>query len=330
MSYTSESTCGQNATLSSVRDLVALLGYRKVADGLSIPNRKGSYMWFETRDYKSHVGVELSIYQEPGSAVTVSTRSRVGRSYWDLIQQNRTIKILRNLLGGSFSTDAGDSRYWHPEGPPLTPVGSGCYLARWRFNNALIKPKLYLDQRGLNQENAKPVRTGLDLVDELNPRLFSNNLVLPYLVAIWEEYFKSSFVAIMRYSVHRSSALKKARLSDSQLEVIASEHGTVEEAVAEAMSFQHPSNIAANFKLIDPKLDLATELRRRYRNRKQSLFDSIGAYVTKRHELVHTGSIDLDFSDTCVKTALENFEVSVERCYKAFGRANNFTPLEDF
>jgi hypothetical protein len=130
MSYTSESICDPKASLKVVKEVVELLGYKKVDDGLKMPDRKGCYYWIERKDYRSYAGVELDIYKKRGEPVIVATRSTVSRSYWDLVHQNKTLRLIRDLLGGNFTTDAGRNRYWHTEGSPPKPVSSGCYLAR--------------------------------------------------------------------------------------------------------------------------------------------------------------------------------------------------------
>lgn len=326
MSYESESELPADASLKAVRELVELLGYKRAADWAKVPDCVGSYMWYDVTDYRSYVGVELSIYKAKNSPIVVTTRSRAGRSHWDLVHQNRTLRLLRDLLGASFRTDVGRNRYERPDDTPPKPVASGCYIARWKFHNASAKPRIYLWQRGLDQPNTKV--TGLEFMDQMNPKLFSNNLVLPYLVAIWEEYFKASFTAMLRYSPQREAALKRAKLSHERLEMIAAGSSTVEKALAEAFSFQRPSIISSNFKLIDPKLDLAGALRKPYRRRKQSLFDSIEALVVDRNEFVHTGNMNVKFTEDVLEKTLKDFEVAVDRCYAAFGKAMGFTPIE--
>lgn len=329
MSYTSHSVFDKGTTLKQVREIVNLLGYIKVRDGLKVPNRTDCMIWVEQKDYKSWVEVELDIYKK-NNEITVSTRSRAGRSYWDLIQQNNTLKTLRDLFGGYFETDAGRNRYWRPAGKPPSPILSGCYLARWRFDNALIKPRLYLMQRNIEGQNAKPNPTGLYILDEMNPRLFSNNLILPYLVAIWEEYFKSTFIVLLKYSNDRESALKKARLSHAQLEEVATGIQSVEEALGNSLSFQRPSKVSDNFRLINPKLDIAGILKKPYRRRKISLYDSIEKCVETRNEFVHSGYMDITMSDETIQKILKDFEVAIDRAYDLFGQHYKFTPLKRF
>jgi len=195
-----------------------------------------------------------------------------------------------SLVAGSFDTDVNIINV-------VVDIMSGCFLARWRFNNALIKPRLYLMQREMKGQVAQSGPTGYEIIDEMNPRFFSNNLLLPYLVGIWEEYFKSSFVVLLQYSKTRGSALKRAKLRQEHLEAIAAGEQNIEQSLGETLLFQRPSKVAANFKLVDPQMDIAGALRKPYRRRKTSLFDSIELCVEMRNELVHTGQMDSTLTD---------------------------------
>ena len=187
MSYTSTSILSKKISLSQVQDMILLLGYTKLAINSKVPDLAASYFWAEEKDYQSYVGVELDVYRDRAGHITVATRSRVGRSYWDLIQQNKTLKMFRDLMGGNFTTDAGHNRYWRPDEPPPSPLSSGCFLARWRFHNNIGRAQMYLSNREFKGTMAKDEPSGLYYMDELNPRLLSNNFLLPYLIAVWEE-----------------------------------------------------------------------------------------------------------------------------------------------
>jgi hypothetical protein len=239
MSYTSESVLPATADLRRVKEVIELLGYRKNKDGLRIPERVGCYFWYEQDQYKSWSGVELDIYKIDG-VIKIGTRSVISRSYWDLTHQNYTVKLVRDLFGGHFTTDAGRNRCWRPATSPPTPLASGCYLARWRFHNALMRARNYLSTRKLEGDIARETPTGLVFIDEMNPRLLSNNLLIPYIIAIWEEYFRSTFTVSLKYALKREAVLKKARLSHAQLEQIATAEKPLEQAIAECFSFQRP------------------------------------------------------------------------------------------
>lgn len=328
MSYTSESQFRAGTTLTQIRDVVQLMGYKKARDDLRVPDRVGEYFWFETRDYRSWTGVELNIYRTPAGRVSVTTRSRSSRSYWDLDHQNRTLKILRDFGGGCFTTDAGRNRYWRPDEPPPRPAQSGCYLAKWRFHNALIKARLYLANRKFEGPIARAESTGLPYMDEMNPRLLSNNMLLPYLVAIWEDFHKSCFSVLLRYSARRAAVLRAARLQQDRLEAVAAGIDSVEDAVTETFSFQRPSTIAVAFRLLDPNLDYTAALKQQYRRRRVTLFDRIEGLVEQRHLFVHRGDMDTSLFDRQLTVALADIEVAADRVYVKIAKHNSWKPLE--
>jgi hypothetical protein len=66
MSYISQSVFSKETTLKQVQEVVNLLGYVKVQDGLKVPNRTDCMMWLEQKDYQSWVGVEVDIYKKKG------------------------------------------------------------------------------------------------------------------------------------------------------------------------------------------------------------------------------------------------------------------------
>lgn len=329
MSYESENELPRGTILARVKEVVELLGYKAVKDGLQVPNMKGCYFWHAPSDYKSWTGVELSIYRQD-NVIRVNTRTRSSRSYWDLTHQNETIKLIRDLFGGNFETDVGKSRYLRPLSPPPSPLSSGCFLARWHFHNALMKANIYLSSRKLEGDIAREKPTGLIFMDEINPRLLSNNLLVPFIVAVWEEYFRATFTAVLRYANKRDSVLKKARLSHAQLELITTEKQQVERTIAECFSFQRPSHIGDNFKLIDSKLDIAGAMRKPYRQRKKSLYDSIEELVELRNRFVHEGDMELSLYDKQLDAILKDAVVAVDRAYEAVGTHFGFTPIHDY
>jgi hypothetical protein len=330
MSYISTSVLAASTTVAQVRDIVCLLGYEKVSERLKVPHLVGSYFWYDETDFRSWAGVELHIFKPAKGPVEVETRSTASRSYWDLVHQNRTLKLFRDLFAGHFETDAGKNRYWRPEANPPTPLSSGCYLARWRFNNNIMRAKNYLMHRKLEGPIAKDRPSGLSYLDEINPRLLSNNLVIPYVIAVWEEYFRGTFLACLRYSAHKERALKKAKLSYSHLEKLVIGATQIDRALVESFPLQRPSSIAEAFKLLDPGLDIAGPLRKPYRGRKETLFDSIESLVEDRNLLVHTGEINVKLFDSHLQRVLSDLTEAVDRSYNHIAKHNGFNPNRDY
>lgn len=329
MSYGSESTFPSSTKLTHLLELIELLGYKKWEGIRKASDQIGLYYWYDQTEYRSWSAIQLSIYRRDG-VITVHTRTNAARSHWDLLHQNKTLRTLRDLCGGAFSTDAGRNRFWHNTGPSPSPVCSGCFLARSRFGSSLDKIRIYRMSRKLNGNLARTEPSGIDYLDQMNPLLLSNNLNIPFLIAIWEEYFRAVFTAALKYSDKREAALKKAKLLHTQLELIATERQQLERSVAESFNFQRPSSISENFKMLDSKLDLGAVFRKPYKSRKVSLYDSIERLVESRNAFVHSGEINREMYDTKLNRVIEDIAHAVDRSYTAIGAHFGFEPIREY
>jgi hypothetical protein len=235
VSYESENVFSQSTRISDVREFVKLLGYEKIGVWKFEGQKFEDYRWFERADYKSWTGVELAIYKSNDGSLALSTRSTVSRSYYDLEQQNFTISALHKRFGGTFSTDEGIRRYMRPEAGPPAPAASGCHLAFARFGSNLIRAARYLEINASTHVQKTDIllkQLGMD------HRTLSCNMLVSFFVSIVEDYLKSCFVALLKYSEKKESLLRNARLQGDQLNRISNEEISIEEAVAESMSFQ--------------------------------------------------------------------------------------------
>jgi hypothetical protein len=315
MSYSSENTLPIGTRIQDVRDFCALMGYRKSAVLKSEElGEFEEYWWFEEKDYQSWSGVELSVHRTE-RIITVSTRTTLARSYFDLSQQNNTISAIRKRFGGTFTTDAGRGRYLRPSSGPTPAPASGCCLAFSRFGLNLIKAKIYHEARTFPNHPQRKCK-GIEIIQELDPRTLANNTLVPFLVAAMEDYFKSTFIALLRYSIRKDAFLKSIRLQGEQLAAISSGDSTVEEQISETLSFQRLSALSRHFETLDAKLDLAGALRRPYRRRSQSLFDALEALVLCRHEFIHRATVDTSMTDERIMNIIYDLDEAITRVYR--------------
>ncbi len=330
MSYESQSELPSGISLRRVHELLRLLGYdrlRNPPEDLRL-GQLAHYLWFKQDEYQSFCGVQVSILRKYDNSLIVSTRTTAGRSYWDLTHQNRTIKLLRDHFGGRFETDEGRGRYLRPGGPPPLPVASGCGLARWGFKKSIVNVRLYLSFRtfsGPMGENP----TKFDPSNEHNVRILSNNMILPYLVGAWEEYFRATFAACFKYSEDRGDILRRIKPTAETFKEHAEGKQSFERAVAEHLPFQHPNAIGDNFHKINPKLHVGGALKKTYSGRNVSPHDSICNLIELRNEVVHTGRLDLTLFDEKLRAAISHFEVAVERAYVCIAKHFDFEPQSD-
>ena len=252
------------------------------------------------------------MYYRPSGEIAVETRTPIGRSYYDLAKQNATIGGLKKQFGGTFTTDEGKGRYLRAMmGPPSAPC-SGCKIAFDRFGFNLVRALLcHQSQQFPDHPPGK-----WKVLQELDPRILANNTLVPFLVAAMEEYFKATFVALLRYSPRKETFLKGVRLQGDQLVRISDSETTIEDEVADSLSFQRPSAICKNFDALDPKLDLAGVLRKPFRRRKQSLLDSLEAVVVNRHEFIHRATLDMSLSDERITDTIYDLDSAMTRVYR--------------
>ena len=328
MSYTSTNTLPEGTILSAVK-VIELLGYKKYSDGFTITDRIGSYFWTATLPDISFVGVELSIYKK-NNAIKIYTRTSIGRSYWDLEHQNKTIKYLKRYFGGTFDTDEGSNRYLKVESEEPSRLASELYVARWKFHNALVLPIVYLENRTMDANLAGETPMGFEFIDQVNPRFFSNTTIIPYILGAWEEFLRSSFVAFFHQGVCTSKVFRNVRFRPEEYMDILKGEKTLEEQMADSLSFQRPSVIDSNFKLINEKIDIVGVLRKPYRRRKTSLFEFVDKLVDERNEFVHRGMMVRYVTDNDIKRAIEDLEVAGDRIYYLFGNVFNLTLSKDF
>lgn len=239
-----------------------------------------------------------------------------------MIHQNRTIKLLKKQFGGTFSTDYGKGRYLKPDFEPPAPAASGCHLAFSSFGTNLIRARQYFDNRKFTREQET---SEFDFLNQLNPRLISNTLLLPFLVSIMEDYWKSTYVALLKYSENKEAILKGNKISADRLVQISNGELTVEQGFADSMSFARISIVSNHFRVIDKRLDFASVLKKPYRKRKKSLFDSLEEMTQTRNVIIHEASNPILLDDPYIKDTINILHDSIERCYKELTKWKNWT-----
>jgi hypothetical protein len=319
MSYETTNYLPKGVSKRHATEFAELLGYHRQGTYAHLGSPETvSLVYYEVKDYRSWQPVELSIGVSPErGAVDVHTRTRIGRSHHDFTMQNWTVREFRRRFGGSAVKDGGNGGGYDP-GPPVPPAASGCYLAMQGLDWNLTKVNLYIHQGFVVPANNgfQPLEKIWPQMRELNPEVFVSNVLLTYLVSALEEYFKSTYIAILTYSDRKESILKGARLSGEQLARISVGTLTVEEAVAETLPFQRLAAIGRNFLGIDQKLDVLAPLKRPYRRRKVSLLDRLEHLVTRRHALIHGMQLDTDLDRQKLEAVIHDLTVGISRVYQ--------------
>lgn len=319
MSYETENRLPPDVTKRQAIEFAELLGYKRSGTyrHLGRPD-VASLHYFEEQDYRSWTTIELSIHpRQKNKGFIVATRTRIGRSHYDFAMQNRTVLEFKKRFGGTTYKDGGNGEGYDP-GPAIPPPASGCKLALNRLDWNLSRINLYLYKANppTQHESEIAMEKVWPGMREINPDVFGSNILIPYITSLMEDYFKSTYIALLKYSENKASILKSSRIRGDQLVDISVGKLTVEEAFAELLPFHLPSNVGQHFRALESKLDILAPLRRTSKRNKISMLDRLDALVQQRHALIHDMQIDINLTRSKVERLLFEVTESMARIYK--------------
>jgi hypothetical protein len=317
MGYDCTCYLAEGTKFPEVEEFLHYLGYDKV--------RKGSFYYFESKDYLSITGVLATIKTANDNQLHVFLRAQIFASNTDIVHFNKTAMQLRKRFGGYFVSDFGRNRYIHDVKTDRVKAEAGCHQAYTNFENNITTAIIYTEYARFDVQY--PPIGEFPEIDESNPTIISNNLVVPFLVSLAEEYFRSSFIALLKYSDKKDSILKNSRIFSDDLIGISEQILTVEEAVARSKSFQNIDKIASNFKDLDQRLDIGGILKKPYRRRKETLYTSMDNLFEQRHSQIHRNQIRLDYTNDKLQRDIDNLKISIERSYLHFIDIYGWHPL---
>ena len=309
MGYDSTNTFPKETKRKDVIEFLDLLGFYTFD--------KKTFYFYKDEDYKYNEGLTAYLVERNG-ILSIDIHTTVWRSKADSDYHNFTIKQLKKRFGGSFHTDFGTGRYLKPPQFERVKAEAGCYMAFSNFISSMAKAFIYLSDR----ETSHQIKVTSELIKNapiiasMHPTIISNNLIVPYFVSCIEDYFKNTYVALLKYSDKKLGILKNARILPDDLLSISNNILTVEMAAAKTMSFQNIHKICAYFRDLDTKLDLAGTLKKPYKRRKKSLFDVLNNIFEQRHLLIHRNIMMIDYSRENAMKDLEDIRAAIERIYK--------------
>jgi len=336
MSLCSSSCIPDNIPFKNLFWVIEKLGYMETPVPKDLKNAyKKMFIWHPPKHDLTYVGIELNVKHIENNEIIIETRTRAGRSTLELQHQNQTLKIIRDFFGGYFETDYGRNRYFDSNdcSPEQTDLEMSIYVQRWIFHNALIPLKIYSDFIESSLHKTGPAgdlysdkTCELPFLDVMRPVVVSNNIQLPYLIGAWENYIKNVFLAVFKYGNTENKLLKAEKLSSDDLLKLKNGESTLEECIVNKLSFQRPSTIIANFKMLDARLDVNSIFLKPFKRRKTSLYIQIDNIIELRNKIVHDGFIDTDLTQKDVIKFMENITEVANRLYQLLGDRYNFTP----
>lgn len=333
MGFDCTSTFSKGTKQKDVEEFLCLLGYelfnKKASDGRII--REFSY--FEEKDYRSITGIYAHLSLEKTSnELSLWTRTTVWRSKFDSDFHNHTIKQLRLRFGGDFHTDYGKNRYFKFSGIVREKSEAGIYKAYGRFINNLKRVNHFIMFSDIKNNEKYPIHDDEYLMDmnAFNPKITSTNIVVPYLISAIEEFFRSSFIALLIYSTNKAKIISNARIQGAELLDIDNGELTVCEAVAKWMNFQEMSKIHQTFKQLDKDIDIHGTLKKPDGRRKETFWDLFERLIEHRHSLIHQAQITVDYYPKDLEKDVKLIEKAIWRIYLSLIKIYGWQPVEEY
>ena len=295
-----------NYTIKDIEDLILLLGYKKLS---------GCFYCGNDTEYKFDTGVsiwsEKNIVLNEEEYYVYHIRAQIWASGYDLEKMNNTLRYMRKYCDAFFQSDIGKNRYFI-EGEKIKGAENGCYLAVTRLDNCFsyLRHSLRLFPQDTEADKST-IEFGIP-----SPEIFNANVYSTYLCAIIEEYFRSTYIALLRYSTRKEKVYSNFKMSAYDLVEVNIDNKTVEEVYARTLSFQNISKIVKNFKDLDSDLNLSTPLKQPYHKRHKSLYEQINDIFERRHNMVHHMKLDFNYTNKKLIDDIKDVKYAIDRVYK--------------
>jgi len=306
-----------NTPRKDVEEFLIILGYVRIPRS-QFTTKGATDVLYHPDDYKYFEGIYAEVYLDKDEGLTVHTHTRIWRSRYETDFHNYTIKQLRKRFGGHFCSDNGENRYLTNESPYIDKEEAGCYQAYSRFfdniQRASYTIETWLSAKTDMSWSSKEVGK-LAVIDLVNPLVATVNMAIPFIVSIFEDYFRSTYIALLKYSPQKEAIIRDCRIQGEDLLLLAKGEITVEDAIARSRSFQNMKRIAQSFKELDRNIDLYGILQKPYRRRKKSVYDIFEEIIHLRHLIVHRAELILNYTPQALLRDIQTIRVGTERFY---------------
>lgn len=297
----------------SVERLLLMLDYQK---------RKGYYYCGNDDEYKYLSGVSVWKDDENDDELIYRVRTQMFSSGYDIKKQNDTIRTLKTYCKAWFISDLGKNRYF-PTGPLVKGAESGCYFALQRLDNNFTTLLHSLNKYPLDN-TAEAMLSDYGFPP---PSVFNANVYLAYLCALMEEFFRSTYIALLKYADNKEKIIN-VKFSPFDMVDISNGVKSVEEVYARTLSFQNIHKINYHFMSLNRKLDISKPLKEPYNRRKESLFLQIDRLFECRHSMIHKTEMNLNYSSSELQKDIKDIKTAFTRVYKFICKQYGWIPEE--
>lgn len=194
MGYDAYVNIKKKYTKSAIEKILIMMDYKK----------RGEVFYCGNDDeYKLFTGVYVWLCEENEQERIYRVRAPIFAMGYDLQKMNETLRSLKLYCDASFESDYGRNRYF-PENNFIKYAESGCYFAVERlFNNfSILSMALNRYPDDIEGDKAMYEMYGLP-----TPSAFNANVYSTYLCSLIEEYFRSTYIALLKFSSRKDKIL---------------------------------------------------------------------------------------------------------------------------
>lgn len=285
-----------------IEDLLLMMGFEKCY--------KDMYYLGNDKEYKYLSGIQACFLDDKKEEHILHIRTQSYASSYDIHDQNQIIKKLKRYCNAWFEGDCGRNRYFE-EMPLVKGAENGCYFAIEKLHNSFVILELSLSKY---PEDLKGEKMMMEFTGVPTPQIFNANVYSAFLCSLIEEYFRSTYIALLRYS-NKKEKILNVKFSSYDMCDISEGKKSVEEVFASTLSFQNIHKIVSNFKGLDNKLDIGSPLKKPYNRRKLSLYNQIDNILERRHGMIHRMEFDYKYSSDQIFKDIKDVKVAMVRVY---------------
>jgi len=319
---------------NDVEEFLTILGYEKEPHNYPIQKKAANFYFYSEENYKYVSGVRADIFFNDNKELCIDIHTSIWRSGYDSDFHNWTIQQLKKRFGGYFISDYGKNRYLKFDRAYRKNDEGGCYKSYFNFEDNIQRIKFAIktiDDAKLSFFTGKISKLKNVASKEFissSPDIVISNISISFLVSIIETYFRASYISLLTYSPKKEKILNNINPRQIDLYSLSSGNVRVEEAVTRTMSFQNLNSISRQFKELNNKIDIPNIMKNKYKNRKETTFQSIERLIQQRHDLIHKSLINPNYSPSSAIKDIEIVEKVVEKFYKTLIKIYSWNQYE--
>ena len=293
MGYYSTIFLSPKTNISELRQFLGILKYIELDENYYFFNDNNSAEYF--------TGVSLTISDNKPENIEIHLNTTVWTSYADTEYTNLTLSEISKRFRGYFITENGKNKYYKYCNTIRKGAEASSYNVFMTFRNNMVKPNVFL-QHLESYNNEKPIPYSVPILAEMHPVSIGMNIAVPFLISVFEEYFRTMFTVLLKYSEQKKDVLKSIKIKSEDLFDVSEGNKNIEMVAARTISFQNISSINSAFSKLLKEINIINILKSTKPNEKY--YDRIIQLIDFRHLIIHSNQTNPNYK-------LENFRKDI-------------------